>query len=139
ISLLGALAASVTSTIRGEGPVFYELVAILLAIYTVGKLLGARSRRRALQAVESLRSEYATCRRLAADGSDERVLVSAVIPGDRVRVGAGETIAVDGVIEAGQSLVWTTPMTGEPEPVPLGPGDGVLAGMRAVDGVLTID
>lgn len=138
ISLSGAFGVSVASTLRRDGPVFYELVAILLAIYTVGKLLGARSRVRALRAVEALREEHAVCTRVDAAGRRERVPVDQMRSGDRVIVGAGETVAVDGVIARGRSLVWTTPLTGEPDPAVRGPGDPVLAGMRAVDGVLEV-
>lgn len=138
VSLLGALGASVFSTVQREGPIFYELVAILLAIYTVGKLLGARSRAKALQAVESLRAEHATASRKTVSGDWERVPVASIQVGETVRIAAGETIAVDGTITTGRSLVWTTPLTGEPDPMPCGPGDPVFAGMRAVDGVLTV-
>ncbi len=138
MSLAGAFGVSVFSSLRRSGPIFYELVALLLAIYTIGKLLGARSRARALQAVETLREEHAVCTRLGPDDRTERVPVETVMVGESVRMAAGETISVDGVIQTGRSLVWTTPLTGEPDPAPLGPGDAVFAGMRSVDGTLVV-
>jgi cation transport ATPase len=138
VTLAGAFGVSAFSTARRSGPVFYELVAILLSIYTVGKLLGARSRSRALQAVEHLRSEYDACTVIDADGQPRRVPSRQVAPGDEVLVGAGEAVGVDGVVTAGEGLVETTPLTGEPAPRLAGPGDALMAGMMSVDGVFTI-
>ena len=138
ITLSGALGVSVFSTARREGPVFYELVAILLAIYTTGKLLGARSRARALQAVDDLRAEHEHCVVVMPDGTQRAVPASDVKVGAVVIVPAGAAVGIDGIVASGRSLVDTTPLTGEPHPVECGPGDEVLAGMRALDGVLTM-
>ncbi|MGH8021409.1 MAG: heavy metal translocating P-type ATPase [Opitutaceae bacterium] len=138
ITLSGALGVSLFSTLRRSGPVFYELVAILLAIYTTGKLLGARSRAKALQAVDELRAEHDHCLVLAPDGSTTKVRTTEVAAGASVLVPAGAAVGIDGIVTRGRSLVDTTPLTGEPQPVEFGPGDTVLAGMRAIDGVLTV-
>jgi heavy metal translocating P-type ATPase len=139
VTLSGALGVSVFSTVRGAGPVFYELAAILLAIYTTGKLLGARSRAKALQAVDELRAEHDTCVLVEADGSQRTVRAAEVEQGQRILVSAGGSIGVDGIVRHGRSWVDTTPLTGEPHPIETGPGETVLAGMRAIDGVLTVE
>ncbi len=138
VTLSGAFGVSVFSTARRSGPVFYELVAILLAIYTTGKLLGARSRAKALRAVDELRAEHDNCLVLSPDGSTTIARAAEVAVGARVLIPAGAAVGVDGAIERGRSLVDTTPLTGEPHPIECGPGDTVLAGMRAIDGVLTV-
>ncbi|BET67930.1 copper-translocating P-type ATPase [Opitutales bacterium ASA1] len=139
VTLSGALGVSVFSTVRGAGPVFYELAAILLAIYTTGKLLGARSRAKALQAVDELRAEHDTCVLVEADGSQRTVRSADVEQGQRILVSAGGSIGVDGIVRHGRSWVDTTPLTGEPHPIEAGPGAEVAAGMRAIDGVLTVE
>lgn len=139
ITLSGAFVVSVFSTIQREGPVFYELVAVLLAIYTVGKLLGARSRARALQAVEGLRTRYDHCVLRSSDGSSRKVSAAEVQPGDKVLVAIGEPAAIDGIIRSGMGLVLTTPLTGEPDPVVCGPGDRLLAGMQSIDGSFVVE
>jgi len=60
ITTLGAFGGSLVSTFTGTGDLYYEVVAIVLAIYTIGKTLGARSRAKALEAAERL------CRAAAA-------------------------------------------------------------------------
>lgn len=43
LSLLGAFVGSVVGSATGEGGVYYEIVAIVIAIYTFGRMLGERS------------------------------------------------------------------------------------------------
>lgn len=139
VTLAGTFAVSIYGSLQRRPTVYYELVAILLAIYTVGKLLGARSRARALQAVESLRAEHDLCLVVEMSGREVRRRADEVVPGQRVRVSAGAAIPVDGRIVEGRGWIETTPLTGELEPAAFGPGDAVFAGMRSVDGVLLIE
>jgi heavy metal translocating P-type ATPase len=138
VTLLGAFVASLIASVSREGAVFYEVVAILLAIYTVGKALAARSRARALNEVGRAREAYGRCLVELPDGVLESRPVEAVAAGDRVMVGPGERFTVDGMIAAGRGYVEETAVTGEPTPLVRGPGDRALAGMRSVDGVFTV-
>ena len=136
--IAGALGASLSSTWRGTGAVYYEVVAVLLTVYSVGKTLGAQSRARAWAETHRLHQTFDTCEQLAPDGSATVVPVARVVPGDQVRVRAGQPIPVDGRIVAGQAFVCETPLTGEPYPVVRCPGDAVLAGSYSEDGELRV-
>lgn len=135
VTLGGAFGASLTATFTRTGAVYYEVISILLAIYAAGKTLGARSRARALRAVDETREHYDSAERL--DG--RRVSVATLTPGALVRVRPGGAICVDGVVRRGRSFVQETAMTGEWRPLARGPGDAVLAGTHAVDGELEIE
>ena len=135
LTLAGAFAASLTATLTHTGAVYYEVVSILLAVYSAGKTLGARSRARALRAVDETRERFDRAER--TDGV--AVAVSSLRPGDRVRVRPGGAIAVDGLVRAGRSFVQETAMTGEWRPLARGPGDAVYAGTHAIDGELEIE
>lgn len=135
ISVVGALVASVLSTLTGEGAVFYEVVGITLLIYRVGSLIGERSRAAAHAAVDSLREAYSTAGLMTNDASAvRRVPVAELSVGDRVLVGPGEGIPVDGTIVGGGGFVRETALTGEPLAVNRLPGDTVFAGSDSVDG-----
>jgi len=136
--ILGAFGASLHSTLRGDGPVFYEVVAVLLTVYSVGKTLGARSRARALQETRHLAETFDRCRRIESDGRETMVAVRAIRANDRIRVLPGEPIPVDGEILRGQAYVAETPLTGEPFPVVRRAGDRVLAGSYSEDGELEV-
>ena len=139
VTLAGTFAVSIYGSVQRRPTVYYDLVAILLAIYTVGKLLGARSRARALQAIETLRAEHDRCVVIGPGGAESVRAASAVQPGELVRVGAGTAVPVDGVIAAGTGWMLTTPLTGELEPMAFSPGTPVFAGMRSVDGVFLVE
>lgn len=137
--IIGAFGASVWSTLTGIGAVYYEIVAVLLVVYTVGRTLTARARERAFAESRRLRDTFDTCRRLQSDGAAVLTPVAAVETGDRVRVFPGEPIPVDGRILDGASFIRETPLTGEPYPVVRRAGDSVLAGSWAEDGELLIE
>lgn len=140
LTLSGALAASLTSHITGEGPVYYEVVSVLLVVYTLGKLVGARARAAAVAGSEAWAGGRATCRLVAADGAAVRTVpVAGVRAGDVAEVYAGETVPVDGVIRAGVGYVSEAPLTGEPFPVVRRPGDRVAAGTAAYDATFRVE
>lgn len=139
LTLLGAFAGSLLSSLTGTGDLYYEVVAIVLVIYTIGKTLGARSRAHALEAAARLRTDYdqawvASC---CAEGR-KRVPVAELQLGAEVLVAPGEPITVDGVIVQGEGYVAETAINGETAPTKRGPRDNVYAGSFAVDASLTV-
>lgn len=138
LSAAGALVGSVISSVTGRGDVYYEIVAIVLCVYTVGKQLGERNKRRVLAAADAVGEAFDSAYVRSADGGRERVPVHRLVVGDVVEVAPGEAIAVDGIIVEGLGYVEQTSVTGEPQPVSRRPGDRVLAGSWSVDGVLLV-
>ena len=138
VTLLGALAGSLTSTFAGTGSVYYEVVAVLVVVHTVGKMIGARSRAAALRAADAVAEKYDRCTVRRPDGAEETRAVAALRGGEAVVVAPGGAICVDGEIAEGFSYVEEAAMTGEWRPVARGPGGRVWAGTHAVDGRLVI-
>lgn len=134
--VVGAFGASLQSSLRGSGPVYYEVVAVLLTVYSAGKALTARAREQALAETRRLDDTFATARRVGPH--EVRVPVSEIIAGDLVRVLPGEPIPVDGVVVRGEGFVRETPLTGEPEPVVRRVGDAVMAGGFSEDAELLV-
>jgi cation transport ATPase len=133
LSLLGAFVGSVVGSVTGQGDVFYEIVAIVIAIYTFGRMLGERSQ--AKLKLESAQLRELFDRAVVSQDSGEWVeqSVAELVPGARVRVDPGAAIAVDGVIASVGGYVQETALTGEPLPVVRRVGDRVRAGTWAVD------
>jgi len=138
LTLLGALGGSLTSTLTGAGSIYYEVVAVLVVVHTLGKLAGARSRTAALRAADAEADKFDRCAVLDADGREEIRPVAKLRGGERVAVAAGGAICVDGVIAEGRSYLDEAALTGEWRPVARGPGDRVWAGSRALDGRLVV-
>lgn len=139
VTLLGALGGSMVSTFTGTGSIYYEVVAVLIVVHTLGKMVGARSRAAALRAAEEVAETFEFCTVLGRDGREVVTRVGALRGGERVVVGPGGAICVDGVIREGLSYVEEAAMTGEWRPVARGPGDAVWAGTHAVDGRLVVE
>jgi heavy metal translocating P-type ATPase len=137
-TLLGALGGSLTSTFTGTGSVYYEVVAVLVVVHTLGKMAGARSRSSALRAADAVAEKYDRCVVLADGGREETRTVAELRGGERVVVAPGGAICVDGVIAEGRSYVEEAALTGEWRPVARGPGERVWAGTHAVDGRLVV-
>lgn len=90
---------------------------------------------RSIEALIELRPDTATVLR---NGSEVRVPIGEILPGERVRIGPGERLAVDGVIVEGSTSVDQSTITGESMPVRKEPGDDVFAGTLNQQGSVLI-
>ena len=138
LTMAGALGASLQAHLTGRGKVYFEVVSVLLVVYTLGKVIGARSREAALASSRAWGDRLCACRVVDAAGSTRTAPVIEVRPGDVVEVHPGELIAVDGVIRAGVGFVSEAVVSGEPFAVVRRPGDRVLAGSASFDATFRI-
>lgn len=138
LSAVGALIGSLISTITGQSEVYYEVVAIVLVIYTLGKLLSTRSRQKAIDESNKTREAFDYAYIIDDHGQRERVLLEKLHCCSEVVAGPGDAISVDGIITAGEGFVQETAMTGELDPVVKKVGDYIFAGSYSVDAVFSI-
>ena len=138
LTMTGALAASLQAQVTGRGKIYFEVVSVLLVVYTLGKLIGARTRAAALAGSRVWGDRLHLCRLVDAAGGTRTAPVADVRTGDVVAVYPGETIAVDGVIRAGVGFVSEAAVSGEPFAVVRRPGDRVLAGSVSADATFRI-
>lgn len=136
--IAGAFFASLHCTLTATGHIYYEVVAILLTIFTFGKVLGEQRREAAREAAKRLGNEFSTCEIVREDGSTLEILVAGLREGDIVRVAAGGAIPADGVVLRGTAFVRESALTGESYPVVRRPGDFVRAGSYTLDQALEI-
>jgi heavy metal translocating P-type ATPase len=116
--------ALIASVIIGEHFAAGEVAFIM----TIGSYLEERTVRKTRAGIEKLILLTPRTARVVRDNGETIVLAEEVRPGDILRVLAGETIAVDGVITSGQTSVDQSIMTGESLPADKGPGDNVQSG-----------
>lgn len=100
-------------------------VAFIMAL---GALLEERTVAKARAGIEKLVHLTPRTARVVRDGTECIIPAEEVQVGDMLRVLAGETIAVDGVIIYGQTSIDQSVMTGESLPVDKGAGDEVFSG-----------
>ena len=124
-----AWAFAISEWWRGAHHLSFETASALVAFLLTGKYLEARARSRATDALKALLSlAPPTALRIQIDGTLLEVPVSALQPGDRTRVLPGQAVPADGCVITGRAEVDESMLTGEPMPVPKGPGDALVAG-----------
>jgi heavy metal translocating P-type ATPase len=97
-------------------------------IMAVGAYLEERTVLKARAGIEKLVHLTPATARIIRDGEEIIVPAEQVKISDIIRVLAGETIAVDGIIIKGQTSIDQSVMTGESLPVDKGEGDEVYSG-----------
>jgi P-type Cu+ transporter len=97
-------------------------------IMTLGALLEERTVAKARAGIEKLVHLTPRTARVVRNGVEIMLPAEQVQVGDMLRVLAGETIAVDGIIISGQTSINQSVMTGESLPVDKGVDDEVFSG-----------
>jgi Cd2+/Zn2+-exporting ATPase len=131
LAALGIVAAFATGEYVAAGLIgFFMLLSELVETRTA---LGARA------SIESLIKLTPTKANLiSADGVEQEVKVSALKPGDLIRVRPGDNVPADGEVATGLSSVNEATITGESLPVDKVPGMQVFAGTNNLTGAMDI-
>ena len=109
--------------------VFFESSTMILTLIALGKWLEAKARHSSAGAVrELMQLQPTTATVIGGDGAERSVPVDELRVGDVVLVRPGQRIAVDGRVRDGDSTIDHSMVTGESQPVEIGPGDDVVGG-----------
>ncbi|MBX3030127.1 MAG: cadmium-translocating P-type ATPase [Chloroflexi bacterium] len=111
---------------------WFDSSTVIIGLILTGRWLELRARGRTRGAVQALMRLQApvALRVTERDGvtREEQVAIGEVQPGDVLRVRAGESVPVDGMVTEGTSAVDESMLTGEAMPVIRTPGDAVIGG-----------
>ncbi|MEO6714102.1 MAG: copper-translocating P-type ATPase [Mycobacteriales bacterium] len=129
---------SLIVTVTGGGEVFYEAVTVLSAFVLLGHWFEMRARGGANEAVRALLDLAPPKAVVLRDGQELEVPTAEVVVGDLLLVRPGSKIAVDGVVEAGDSEVDESMVTGESMPVHKAPGSTVIGATININGALRV-
>jgi Cu+-exporting ATPase len=143
---VGTLAAWVYSVVAtfapgvlpaGTANVYYEAAAVIVTLVLAGRTMEARAKGRTSDAIKHLVGLQPKTATVMRDGKMTDVPLADIRIGDRIHVRPGEKVAVDGVVEQGQSFVDESMMSGEPMPVEKTAGDPVTGGTVNRTGAFT--
>ena len=123
---------------NGTGDVYLEVAAGVVVFLLAGRYLEARARRRSGAALRALLDLGAKDVALLRDGTESRVPIDDLRPGDVFVVRPGEKIATDGIVTDGASAIDESMLTGESVPVEVGPGDAVTGATVNAGGRLAV-
>ncbi|WP_286336377.1 heavy metal translocating P-type ATPase [Hydrogenimonas cancrithermarum] len=127
---------SLWAMITGKGEVYFDSVTMIITFVLAGKYLEVLSKKRAADTMDALSNALPT--EIMVIENDEKVMVPVeeVKPGDIIEVRPGEKVAIDGVVVAGEGSFDESSLTGESEPIYKRPGDEIVSGSVAIDGVV---
>ncbi|MFB2752163.1 heavy metal translocating P-type ATPase [Shewanella xiamenensis] len=108
--------------------VYFEASVMILGLINLGHALELKARGKTSEAVQRLLGLQSSTAIRIGDNGDEEVEISQLKLGDKLRLRPGDRVALDGVVESGQSLLDEAMLTGEPIPVPKHVGDNLSAG-----------
>ncbi|MDD2222284.1 MAG: heavy metal translocating P-type ATPase [Pseudomonas sp.] len=139
LAIAGAYGAGIWSTLTGQGDLYFDAAGMFALFLLSGRYLERRARERTSAATTQLVNLLpASCLRLNADGSSERILLSELQQDDSLLVPPGHLIPADGRILTGSSSIDESLLTGEYLPLAKNPGDTVVAGTLNIEGPLSI-
>ena len=109
--------------------------ALFLGIIIANATIGITQEARAKRALDRLASLVAPRATVVRDGVARELATAEVVPGDLVRVRAGDRVVADGEVVAEQDLrLDESLLTGESVPVRRAPGESIRSGAFAVEG-----
>jgi Cu+-exporting ATPase len=120
--------------------VYFDASALILAVILIGKYLEEVAKGRASEAVRKLVDlQPAAANVIREDGTEEKMPVEKVMPGEMLLIRPGEKIPLDGVVVDGSSFVDESMVTGESIPVTKEKGAQVIGGTINKEGALKIE
>lgn len=132
--LLGAL-----NTVLGSGEIYFDSVATIVFLLLSTRFMQHRAFERARNTCASRWSLLPhTVRKVDPDDSEREIPLKHLQPGIVLRVKAGERIPCDGVVRSGTSSLDYSTITGEALPIPVNPGDAILAGSLNLESPITV-
>jgi len=120
--------------------VYFEASAAVITLVLLGKLLEARARAHAAEAISAMVNLQPPVARVERKVDGQRVVevvaVGKLMPGDIFIVQPGDSVPVDGQVVSGNSSLNETMLTGESMPVNKTKGDQVFAATLNGEGLL---
>jgi Cu+-exporting ATPase len=124
----------------GNVPVYFEAAAVITTLVLLGQVLELKARSATSTAIRALLGlAPKTARRIAADGSEQDIILDQINKGDRLRVRPGEKVPVDGVVIEGDSSIDESMVTGESIPVEKRAGDRIIGATTNGTGSLVME
>ncbi len=128
LSIMIAYAASVWRTLAGSGETYFDTATMFVMFLLIGRFLESRTRALAGERLRRLAgSRQLTAQRETAEGI-ETVPISVLQAGERIVVGPGESVPVDGVLLDAAAELDEALLTGESRAVVHHAGERLLAG-----------
>ncbi len=136
-----AYIASAWATVRNDGEVYFDSIAMFTFFLLLGRYLERQVRRREYLRQTDLQSLLPVAALRREGDRWQTVATRSIRAGDELLLRAGDTVPADGVLLDGGGAVDEAAFTGEHLPRSIGPGERVCAGtvLREGGGSMRVD
>lgn len=116
---------------------YFDSAAMILVFTSIGKLLEAKSKKKALQSVEDLVNMVPNTCNVIKNGEEVNTSLKDVNIGDILISRVGDIIPLDGVVVSGEASINEATITGEAMAIDKFIDSTVISGTLVLDGVIT--
>ncbi len=135
VAILAGIVASFWGLVQSQPTVYFDSLAMLILLLLSSRFLLKGIQNSQLRA-SNLENELllTSVEKIEKNGHISTVSSAALVEGDRIRVGIGRMIPVDGNVVSGNGVINTSVLTGESEPISIFSGHFVEAGSENLMG-----
>lgn len=112
---------------------------MVIALYTLGKMLESRAVNYSRKSISALITEQPEFACILNNGKEKRVKPEDVQIGDILIVKTGEKVPCDGKVKSGNCHIDKRHLTGESLPVAISIGEEISSGSIVLDGILEVE
>lgn len=139
VAVAAACLVSVWRLATGHVDVYFDAAVMLITFQLVARLIDGSVRRRAADVVRGyLRQAPETVTLINDDGTLQTRPAADIGIAQRIRLTAGQALALDGQVISGSGLVDMSMLSGEHQPQHMEAGSELLAGCQLIDGELEL-
>ena len=128
LGVWGSVLVSLWHLLLGQTDMYVDAATMLITFLLIGRLIEIKARQESRLAVDALRKLAPETVTRLDKGEEASLRVEDVQVGEVVLVRSGERVAVDGLVQHGESQLDCTLLTGESYPVSIKEGAHVFAG-----------
>jgi P-type Cu+ transporter len=138
-SLLGTFAPQFITTPQHPQPhLYYETSAVVITLILLGKQLEQNAKGKTVSAIDKLVNLQPQVARIIQGGTEITIPIELILLDQIVTIRPGESIPVDGIVIAGESMVDESMVTGESQPMTKQIGDEVIGATMNHTGSLNV-
>lgn len=137
-AVMAASLVSIWHLLHGSADVYFDAAVMLITFQLLARLIDSGVRRRASAIIRGYLSLTPEEVKIWQGGGWRPMATRRVTAGQRLRLQAGEELALDGRVVAGTGEMDLSPLSGETAPRPVGQNDRLEAGCRLLTGDLEL-
>lgn len=139
IAVSAVYLASAFQAIMQQGDVYFESATMLVFFLLTGRYLEMRARHHSVDSADALINLTPSfAERRKADGTLEKILVSQLLPGDRIHIAEGAHVPADGQLITQQARMDESLLSGESNAQARNKGEAIIAGSLVLQGPIDV-